>query len=155
MSEFDRRTLLRIGGLTVAATLAGCSGGQDDEPTETDDSGDGSGDRSGDGATPGADVLGGPDDLRSSGTVEALSLEEDRGAGQFVFSPAVVWVESGATVTFEDVSGSHSVTAYHSENDKPGRTPPGVEPFDSGVMEEGDRNGSRRCWRPPKPTGRR
>jgi len=142
MSEFDRRTLLRVGGLTVAATLAGCSGGQDDEPTETDDSGDGSGsgsgDGSGDGATPGADVLGGPDDLRSSGTVEALSLEEDRGAGQFVFSPAVVWVESGATVTFEDVSGSHSVTAYHSENDKPGRTPPGVEPFDSGVMEEGD-----------------
>jgi plastocyanin len=138
MSNYNRRTLLHLGGVTAAAALAGCSGGQDDQVNPTDTSGDDPTATDAGDSTPGADVLGGPDDLQSSATVEALSLEEDRGAGQFVFSPAVAWVESGSTVTFEDISGSHSVTAYHSGNDKPNRVPSGAEAFDSGVMSEGD-----------------
>jgi plastocyanin len=136
MRTYDRRTLLRLGGVATTVALAGCSSGDEDEdPTETDAATPTS-TPSGD-APPGGDVLGGPDDLQSSATVEALSLDSDQGAGEFVFSPAVVWVESGATVTFEDVSGSHSATAYHSDNGKVGRTPPDAEPFDSGVMSEG------------------
>ncbi|MEF8915709.1 plastocyanin/azurin family copper-binding protein [Natronomonas sp.] len=139
MTRYDRRALLRLGGAAALAALAGCSGAQNEElPTNTaTDTATATGTPA-DGAPPGADVLGGPDDLQSSATVEALSLDSDQGAGQFVFSPAVVWVEAGATVTFEDVSGSHSATAYHSGNDKPGRTPPDADPFDSGVMNEGD-----------------
>lgn len=86
----------------------------------------------------GADVLGRPDDLQSSATVEALSLDSDQGAGQNVFSPAVVWVEQGATVTWENVSGSHSATSYHPNNDRPLRIPEGASSFNSGVMTEGD-----------------
>jgi plastocyanin len=135
MQRFDRRTLLELGGVTAVAALAGCAGVQDDGQSDGDENG---GTGTADGGTPGADVHGGPDDLRTSVAVEALSLEEDRGAGQFVFSPAVVWVEADTTVTFEDVSGSHSVTAYHEDNERPSRVPEGVEAFDSGVMEAGD-----------------
>ncbi|MEF8869521.1 MAG: hypothetical protein V5A85_13445, partial [Haloarculaceae archaeon] len=91
----DRRTVLRLGGLALATSIAGCSGGNPDTGGETDEPTDtatatpeptatstpGS---SGGGGTPGADVLGGPDDLQSEATVEALSLDEDQGAGQFV-----------------------------------------------------------------------
>jgi len=138
-----RRTLqaLGIGGM---AALAGCGGSESSAPT-ADDGDDGSTGGSNDSegesaeeAPPGADQIGGPDDLRSSATVEALSLDEDRGAGQFVFSPAVVWAEPGGTVTFEDVSGSHSATAYHPNNDKPNRVPTGAASFDSGVMSAGE-----------------
>jgi plastocyanin len=71
-------------------------------------------------------------------TIEALSLDADQGAGQNVFSPAVVWVESGGTVTWENASGSHSVTAYHPNNDKPLRIPTAASSFDSGVMSGDD-----------------
>ncbi|MEF8842064.1 MAG: plastocyanin/azurin family copper-binding protein [Haloarculaceae archaeon] len=144
----DRRTMLRLGGLALASSIAGCSGSSPDtggdtgeptgtatatpEPTATPTSG------SSDGGTPGADVLGGPDDLQSRATVEALSLDEDQGAGQFVFSPAVLWVESGATVTWEIGSGSHSATAYSPNYDRPMRMPTDGEPFDSGVLSEGE-----------------
>ncbi|MFT4884076.1 MAG: plastocyanin, partial [Natronomonas sp.] len=139
MTRYHRRALLRLGGAATLTALAGCSGSQvDDVTTDTDTATDTPTSTPADGAPPGADVLGGPDDLQSSATVEALSLDSDQGAGQFVFSPAVVWVEAGTTVSFEDASGSHSATAYHSDNDKPGRTPPGAEAFDSGVMDEGD-----------------
>jgi plastocyanin len=140
MTHYDRRTLLRFGGVAAVAALAGCSGAEDDEdestPTGTPDGT--ATPASGGDAPPGGDVLGGPDDLQSSATVEALSLDSDQGAGQFVFSPAVVWAEAGATVTFEDVAGSHSVTAYHADNDKPNRLPSGAAAFDSEVMSEGD-----------------
>ena len=145
----DRRTVLRLGGLALATSIAGCSGGNPDTGGETDEPTDtatatpeptatstpGS---SGGGGTPGADVLGGPDDLQSEATVEALSLDEDQGAGQFVFSPAVLWVESGATVTWTVASGSHSATAYSPNFDRPMRMPTDGEPFDSEVLSEGE-----------------
>ena len=145
----SRRRALQVLGIGGMAALAGC--GDDSEagaPTAEngDDGGDGDDGSSStqsdggdeDAAPPGADQLGGPDDLRSSATVEALSLDEDQGAGEFVFSPAIVWLEQGGTVTFENASGSHSATAYHPNNDKPNRVPTGSASFDSGVMSDGD-----------------
>jgi plastocyanin len=138
MTDYDRRTLLRFGGVAAVAALAGCSGAENDDESTPADTPAGTPTPSGGDAPPGGDVLGGPDDLQSSATVEALSLESDRGAGQFVFSPAVVFVEAGARITFEDVAGSHSVTAYHADNDKPNRLPSEAAAFDSEVMSEGD-----------------
>lgn len=144
----DRRRTLELLGTGGFATIAGCFGG-DPQPDETNggdengsdnDSNNGSDSEDGDGgdAPPGGDQLGGPNDLRSDVTVEALALDSDQGAGQFVFSPAVVWLEPGATITFENTSGSHSATAYHPNNDQPLRIPTGAASFDSGVMEEGE-----------------
>jgi plastocyanin len=146
--ETNRRSVLQILGAGATVGLAGCSsGGDTDEngnedenesdtdgttPTNDDDS---SGENE---QIPGEDVLGGPDDLQSSATVEALSLDADQGAGQNVFSPAVVWVEAGATVTWENTSGSHSVTSYHPNNDKPMRMPTDASSFDSGLLSEGE-----------------
>jgi hypothetical protein len=104
IEDLDRRTLLRLGGVAAVTSLAGCGGqsnGTLTESTETDaptatstptESDGGGSDR-----PPGADQLGGPDDLQASATVEATTLDADQGAGQNVFTPAVVWVEQGAT----------------------------------------------------------
>ena len=135
MDEFsypDRRTVLKTLAAGSAVGLAGCSSSGDGD--------DGADDGSDDGGSqpPGADVGGGPDDLQSTATVEALRLDSDQGAGQNVFSPAVVWLEEGGTVTWENRSGSHSATAYHPNNDRPMRLPTGGSSFNSGVMSEGD-----------------
>jgi len=137
----ERRQFLRLSGIALAGGLAGCTS---ERSTDTEASGDDptstttpSPAASSGEAPPGADRLGGPDDLQSSATVEALSLEGDRGAGQFVFSPAVVWVEPGATVEWTIESGAHSATAYHPDNDKSLRIPEDASPFDSGVLESG------------------
>jgi plastocyanin len=139
----DRRRFLALGGIALGA-FAGCSSqapsneGEDATatatptatatatPTPTSDQ------------PPGADVLGGPDDLRSDPTVDAATLSADRGVGQFVFTPAVVWVEPGTTVEWTISGGSHSVTAYHPNNDRSMRIPEGATPFDSGVLESGE-----------------
>ncbi|QAU11909.1 plasmid stabilization protein [Halorubrum sp. BOL3-1] len=143
--DTDRRRLLQVLGAGATVGLAGCGSSDDgddgtdgsdgDDGTDGSDGGDGTDDA--DESVPGADVLGGPDDLQGSATVEALSLDADRGAGQNVFSPAVAWVEEGATVTWEIASGSHSVTAYHPETDAVLRIPEEAEPFDSGTVSEG------------------
>lgn len=139
MNDYDRRGVLRLGGAATFAALAGCSVGSDAESTPDDDHDHTStpGGSGGD-EPPGADVVGGPDDLQAAPTVEATSLDSDQGAGQHVFTPAVVWVEASATVTFEDVAGGHSVTAYHPDNDRPERVPSSAGGFDSGLLDQGE-----------------
>ena len=56
-----------------------------------------------------------------------------RGGGQYN-DPLGVHIEPGTTVRWVQLSGSHTVTAYHPENGRDQRIPDGVEPFDSGVM---------------------
>ena len=143
----DRRNVLKALAAGSVVSPAGCGGSgngdggaggdgtgeESPDGNETDDDGTDGGDQ-----PPGADVLGGPDDLRSDVTVEALVLDSDQGAGQNVFSPAVVWLEEGATITWENVSGSHSVTAYHPNNDRSNRIPTAAASFNSDVMSEGD-----------------
>ena len=150
MNDLDRRRLLRLSGIAAATGLAGCTSGfSEDEATTTTSADDDTETTAADSTTaepttsggngpPGEDVLGGPDDLRTAPTVEAKTLDSDQGAGQFVFTPAVIWVERDATVTWEVTSGSHSITAYHADNDQPQRMPEGASAFDSGVLESGE-----------------
>lgn len=134
-----RRRVLRTGAVAATAgALAGCSGGD----------GDGADDGAGDGSTPsgdtpaatetpiptppGSDVLGGPTNLQSSAEVRATVLEEDQGAGRYVFTPAVVWLEPGGTVYWSFEETDHTVTVYHPQYERPNRIPDGVEtPFSS------------------------
>jgi len=142
--DFDsigRRRTLAILASATGVSLAGCA-------SSDDDGADGGADEGADGvaqapstdgdAVPGADQLGGPEDLQASAVVEARTLDADQGAGQNVFSPAVTWLERGATVTFEDASGSHSATAYHPDTGTVRRVPADAASFDSGTMSEGD-----------------
>jgi plastocyanin len=144
----DRRTMLRLGGIALATSVAGCSGsspdtgGETDEPTDTatpepTDTATPTPGSSGD-APPGADVLGGPDDLQPGASIRAATLDSDQGAGQFVFTPAVVWVEAGTTLTWSIEGAAHSVTAYHRDDDRPHRVPEDAPAFDSGVLEAGN-----------------
>ncbi|WP_255152769.1 plastocyanin/azurin family copper-binding protein [Halorarius halobius] len=52
-------------------------------------------------------------------------------------TPAVVWIEQGATVTWDIAEGSHSVTAYHPDYDHTLRIPENAAPFDSGILSSG------------------
>ncbi|MFB6227880.1 MAG: plastocyanin/azurin family copper-binding protein [Halobacteriales archaeon] len=144
----DRRRFLYAGLVASLGGVAGCSSpsdsddGNDKTPTSapTDTLTDtptptGSGSTTG---PPGADELGGPGNLQSAPTVRAATLDADQGAGTFVFTPAVVWIESGTTVTWEIEGASHSVTAYHPDNDKPLRIPENAAAFDSGTLADGD-----------------
>jgi plastocyanin len=138
----SRRRVLRTGALVAAAGgLAGCGGGGD----QTDGGAEGTdtGTTAGENGTPtptateaappsGADVLGGPTDLQSSAEVRATVLDEDQGAGRYVFTPAVVWLEPGGTVFWRFEEADHTVTVYHPQYDRPQRIPDGVEtPFNS------------------------
>jgi len=142
--DLERRKFMAAGLAASIAGLAGCSspsnssGATTDESTTTTTTSTTTSDESTGDVPPGRDQLGGPGDLQSSASVDALTLSEDRGAGQFVFSPAVVWVEPGATVTWEIDGGSHSITAYHPDNGKQLRVPEGTSGFDSGVLSSGD-----------------
>jgi plastocyanin len=141
-NRLNRRTLLRLGSVAAATAIAGCQ-----SPVNT---ADGSTTTAGDTTRtttkttqrsenpPGADQLGGPDDLQSSATVRATRLDSDQGAGQYVFSSAIVWVEGGATVTWNVETGSHSITAYHADNDRVTRIPDGGAAFDSGTLGAGE-----------------
>jgi plastocyanin len=146
MQDYDRRSLLRYGALATGTALAGCTSGFDDDDDDTDGTDATTDDAPAtttetetttDDAPPGGDVLGGPDDLRSSAAVGALTLGGEQGAGQYVFSPAVVWLEQDATVSWTVASGSHAITAYHPDNDQPQRVPDDAEAFDSGILESG------------------
>jgi plastocyanin len=56
--------------------------------------------------------------------------------GELVFDPDVARVRRGGVTLFTNVSGSHSTTAYHSQNDKPRRIPPGATPWDSTTLSD-------------------
>jgi plastocyanin len=58
--------------------------------------------------------------------------------GEYHFSPHVVWVEPGGSVTFVDESGHYSATAYHADNDSPTRMPDDAESWDSGLLGAGE-----------------
>ncbi|MEF8894490.1 cupredoxin domain-containing protein, partial [Halodesulfurarchaeum sp.] len=150
-----RRGVLRTGAIAATAVFAGCSGagggdnGDGTDPTTAGSPSTPSTETPAETEAPeetetaeetqtpvsppvGADVLGGPDDLQSSAEVRATVLEEDQGAGRYVFTPAVVWLEPGGTIfwTFEETD--HTVTVYHPQYDKPKRIPDAAEtPFNS------------------------
>jgi plastocyanin len=143
----DRRRFLYAGLVASLGGVAGCSSPSDDGggETPTSESTDSPAPGKTDSptptrgsATPGADWLGGPEDLQSSVTAVADTLDEDRGAGEFVFTPAVIWLESGGTIEWSIEGAAHSVTAYHPNNDKPLRIPEDATSFDSGTLDAGE-----------------
>ncbi|WP_435334612.1 plastocyanin/azurin family copper-binding protein [Haloarchaeobius sp. TZWWS8] len=138
-----RRTVLRTAGGTALLALAGCLGSQSTgEKTETTTTtttggeettaGDGSSKETDDGH--GGDGHGHGSELDGPKSEATVTMKTTDSGNHF--EPHVVWVEKGATVTFELESGAHSVTAYTQENDKPGRIPEGAKSFDSGTLSE-------------------
>ncbi|WP_435334611.1 plastocyanin/azurin family copper-binding protein [Haloarchaeobius sp. TZWWS8] len=134
-TDTTRRSLLRLATAGSLLGLAGCLGG-DDEGTDTEtDQDDTETDQNdtetdgGDGHDHGGDVPDGP-----SATAEVKMIQGSGGSNHY--SPHVVWVEKGGTVTFVMDSGNHSATAYTEENGQPRRIPEGAKSFDSGVLTE-------------------
>lgn len=52
----------------------------------------------------------------------------------FTFEPNVVRIQPGGTVRWVIEEGSHSITAYHPENDRPLRIPKEAESWNSGIL---------------------
>lgn len=111
MSHNRRAVLCGLGSIAIVGGLAGC----------TEDGGG----ADGDGSTP-EDT---DTDTEADALVTLVSNE---------FQPDFLVVETGATVEFVGESGSHTVTAYHSDNGRQHRVPDDTEAFDF-PMEEGDR----------------
>lgn len=121
----DRRTVLRgLGSIAIVGGLAGCIG---DGGTDGDDS------------TPDATESPTPDATESeTPTPEGTDADATVTLVSNEFQPDFLVVEAGATVEFVGESGTHTVTAYHSDNGRQHRVPDGTEAFDI-PMEEGDR----------------
>lgn len=147
MSEntLSRRRVLALSGTTIA-TLAGCTGagGSSDESTNTTErqtTTTESGHHGDETATTesGHDEEGGHGHSEEGGVGEPTEhasvkmVTNDHGTH---FSPHVVWVKPGGTVTWTNESGAHTVTAYAPANDKPQRIPSDAEAFDSGTLSE-------------------
>jgi halocyanin-like protein len=109
------RSLGQKGAIVVGSMGGGSDGG----------SGDGSSDGSSDGGT-------------GSGGGETKTVEMRTESGNYLFDPIGLYVEEGDTVVFENVSGSHSATAY-SDGNGPATTtriPEGAEAFNSQILAE-------------------
>jgi halocyanin-like protein len=61
---------------------------------------------------------------------------EDRKS--FVYAPGLVSIRPGGTVTWKSTSGVHTASAYHPDTGKPWHMPKDAEPFDSGLIQEGE-----------------
>lgn len=121
----ERRKVLKAVGFTATAGLtglAGCSAPSDETDTPADD----------DTATA---TDGGGDSSGGEGTTVEMITSDD---GSYYFDPIGLFVEAGTTVTFENVSGSHSATAYDESIDSASTTriPEGASAFNSGILSE-------------------
>lgn len=72
--------------------------------------------------------------LDEPSTSATVSMETNDNGSHF--TPHVVWVEQGGTVTWELASGSHTTTAYAKKNDTPQRIPEKANGWDSGTLSE-------------------
>ena len=138
-SPITRRKVIRYAGATILGGIAGCGGpssggtetdGEDSQETENDESHE-EDDHSGESHDE-QDNHGGELDSPTANAEVEMATEDD----EHHFEPHTVWVEKGGTVTWTLTSGSHSATAYHSDNDRPGRVPNGTDAWDSGILSE-------------------
>ncbi|MFD1515805.1 cupredoxin domain-containing protein [Halomarina rubra] len=161
MTEQSRRSLLRLGGLAAAGVFTGCLDRNPDEgemdadpptaratrterpPAETFEAVGTTGRRPA--ATPSGDDLrqrmdqrGGPTDLQSDPVVAAIDIEGDAGPAPYIFTPTVLWAETGATVTWDVDGGAHAIAAYHPDNGRTLRIPEDAPSFVSGRLDVGD-----------------
>lgn len=128
--QTTRRRVLQLTGAGIALSLAGCtsSGSGTDQTTSATTQ------ESSATATTGATTTQtatpeDPTEPSGSTTVEMFTKGSNTG-----FRPDIVWIEKGATVTWKQVNGVHSTTAYHLEYDQPTRIPDDAEPWNSEVL---------------------
>lgn len=115
-----RRTFVRGLGLAAGVALAGCSSGGGSDSGDDGDSGSG-GDASDGGETESSDGGSGSEWAETS-TVEMTD--------ELAYEPKKIQVESGTTVTFENVGSiGHTVTAYED------KIPDGADYFASGGFD--------------------
>ena len=121
----ERRQVLKTAGILATGgvtSLAGCSSGNGDggggEPTTTE--------------TP-EPTTGSGGSKSESNTVMMVTEGEN-----YYFDPIGLFVEPGATVTFEIQSGSHSATAYKKGTSSASvtRIPDGADAFNSEILSE-------------------
>lgn len=111
---YDRRQVLKLMGASGASlTLAGCMNGGGNG-ADGGDGGDGDGGNGG-------------------GANEVMMVTE---GSDYYFDPIGLHVEPGTTVTFVNDSGTHSSTAYSSDNGKNQMIPDGASSWDSGLLSE-------------------
>lgn len=96
----DRRKFIANVSIATAIGMAGCGGDGGDGGEETSPA-DGEETPADGGETP-TDGDGGQQNL----------VEMRTEGSEYIFDPVGLFVESGTTITFENVSGSHSSTAY-------------------------------------------
>ena len=144
--KLSRRRFVEAAGTASMVALAGCSAGGgggegsgdggSGEDNETNETGGLEDDNETDNQTNETDDQshshGGELDSPSTDADIEMVTEGD----EHHFEPRAVWVEEGGTVTWTLASGSHSATAYHSDNDRPDRVPEGTEAWDSGILSE-------------------
>lgn len=75
--------------------------------------------------------------MSPTGTAEGVVSMEQSG-GEYFFDPIGLAVEPGTTVTWKNVSGSHSTTAYNEGTGgaEETRIPDGAESWNSGTLTE-------------------
>lgn len=84
------------------------------------------------------DQRGGPRDLLADPTIRAIDIPDYDGPAPFVFTPAILWVETGSTVTWAVEAGTYAIAAYPPDVYRVQRIPDGAASFDSGILEVGD-----------------
>ena len=120
----SRRHILKGGGVGLAIGLAGCTGKLGTDGSEASHHTEGGTHE--DGGHGGA--IGEP--------VKQATVAMNTAENSHHFTPHIIWVKPGGTVTWEVDSGSHTTTAYHPETDKPLRIPDDATPWDSGTLSE-------------------
>lgn len=118
----SRRHLIHLGAGIALTGISGCIGSPFSDGHDHSH-GDGE-NNSGHGGAIGEPV--------DNAEVTMITTSDD----EYHFSPHVVRVVPGGTVTFKLESGTHSTTAYASKNGKPRRIPDGATAWDSGTMSK-------------------
>lgn len=124
-----RRRLLQLTGAGLALSLAGCSSNGTESTTTTTTTPEQTTTEAE--TTTQTPTPEDPKEPSGDTTVEMWTRGDSTG-----FAPDIIWVEKGATVTWKQVSGVHSTTAYHLEYDQPTRIPDEAEPWDSEVLTD-------------------
>lgn len=153
-SRMTRRSVVRYAGVAILSGVAGCVSPSSNESTETDEEqSQGTEDEEGqedhdneeteDQETEDEEDQEDHDDDHENSHSDELDSPVAHADVEMVteddehhFEPHAVRIEKGGTVTWTLISGAHSATAYHSDNDRPDRVPTGTNAWDSDVLSE-------------------
>ncbi|WP_306061069.1 cupredoxin domain-containing protein [Natronococcus wangiae] len=140
--ETSRRTVLGIASGAIGIGLAGCLTESDqpesnsDQDEDTDDQSDEESDHNNSHEEDSGSHGSHGEELDSPSAEAEVSMTTTDSGDHF--EPHVVWIEKGGSVTWTNESGSHSATAYHSDNDEPQLVPDEAAAWDSGVLSEAE-----------------